>query len=280
MVVFPNAKINLGLRIIDRLPNGYHSIETIFLPISLCEVIEIVPLPEEATADKWFQSGLSIEGTSESNTVLRTVNMLRREGYKIPPISIELLKKIPFGAGLGGGSSDAAFTLKMLNEQFELRLSTEQMATMIAKIGADCSFFIHNEPMLGKGIGNLLTPISLPDFLREANIVLIKPPIFISTKEAYSKVSCHPQAQGTLEKMIQEPVERWQETFINDFEVPLFSTYPLLKELKEYLYSEGADYAAMSGSGSTIYGIFSSNKPSSFTSSLLKNCFVWQGQLL
>ncbi len=151
---------------------------------------------------------------------------------------------------------------------------------MIAEIGADCSFFIHNEPMLGKGIGNLLTPISLPDFLREANIVLIKPPIFISTKEAYSKVSCHPQVQGTLEKMIQEPVERWQETFINDFEVPLFSTYPLLKKLKEYLYSEGADYAAMSGSGSTIYGIFSSNKPSSFTSSLLKNCFVWQGQLL
>lgn len=281
MVVFPNAKLNLGLRIIERLSNGYHAIETIFLPVELCDIIEIVPLPEVQGVDQWQQSGVIIEEKAEENTVLRTLPMLREEGYPIPPLSVELVKKIPFGAGLGGGSADAAFMLKALNEMFHLELSTERMASMIKRIGADCPFFIHNTPMLGEGIGDVLTPLALPSSIKRAQILLIKPPIFISTKEAYSAISCRPEAKNSLKDLFQSPLSLWKELFINDFEEPLFKVYPLLKEIKEYIYALGADYASMSGSGSTLYGIFTRSIPPLTDAPFREESyFVWQGKLI
>lgn len=276
MVIFPNAKLNLGLRILERLPSGYHALETIFLPIGLCDVIEIVPLSPSQTADEWLQNGIPIEGKKEENTVLRTLQLLREEGYALPPVSIELLKKIPFGAGLGGGSSDASFTLKALNDMFHLGLSTETMLSLIKRIGADCPFFIYNTPMLGEGIGERLTPLTLPKSIQKATVLLIKPPIFISTKEAYSAIKCHPEARNSLTTLLEKPLSEWSKLFINDFEEPLFAQHPRLKEIKEYLYALGADYASMSGSGSTLYGIFTQSIPSLDTA-LLSDCFVWQG---
>lgn len=278
MLRFPNAKINLGLRILERLPNGYHTLETIFLPISLCDILEVVPAEKKESTDTWVQNGIIIEGAQEENTVLRTVAMLRNKGYKIPPLSIELLKKIPFGAGMGGGSADAASMLILLNDMFSLGLTQETMARYIKEIGADCPFFIYNRPMIGRGIGEVLSPITLPEDVTKARILLVKPPIAISTKEAYEQIKCHPEAANTLERLLQQPLEKWRDSLINDFEAPLFIRYPQLKEIKNSLYEHGAFYASMSGSGSTLYGLFEGEIPA-ILPSLFEDCFVWQGNM-
>ena len=248
MLTFPNAKINIGLNITEKRPDGYHNLETIFYPIDLCDTLEFV----EEKETKFTCSGLNIEGESDNNLIIKAYKLLKEE-FDLPTINIHLHKAIPMGAGLGGGSADAAFMLKMLNNEFQLNLTTQELEQKAAKLGADCAFFINNKPTLAKGIGNLFEPTCIN--LSRYHIVLVKPEVHVSTAEAYG--GCKPQRWTTpLEEAIKRPITEWKECIFNDFEKTVFIAHPELANIKELLYEKGAIYAAMSGSGSTIYGIF------------------------
>lgn len=248
MITFPNAKINIGLNITEKRPDGYHNLETIFYPIELCDSLEFVRNEEM----KFNSSGLIIDGNSQNNLIIKAYNLLKEE-FNLPNIAIHLHKAIPMGAGLGGGSADAAFMLKMLNEKFELGLSSQDLEKRAVKLGADCPFFISNKPVLAKGIGNIFEPTTIN--LSGYHIVLIKPEVHVSTAEAYG--GCKPQRWTTpLEVAIKRPITEWKDCIFNDFEKTVFVVHPELAEIKSWLYDKGAIYAAMSGSGSTIYGIF------------------------
>ncbi|MBO5974968.1 MAG: 4-(cytidine 5'-diphospho)-2-C-methyl-D-erythritol kinase [Paludibacteraceae bacterium] len=248
MICFPNAKINLGLNIVSRLPNGYHNIETVFYPIPLCDVLEFVP----AQKTSLYVEGVDFEGDIENNLVVRVLRLLQKD-FLLPELEIFLQKKIPVGAGLGGGSSDAAFMLKMLNQFFGLELSIEQMENYVSQLGADCAFFIKNKPVFATGIGNVFSDIDVS--LKDLYLALIKPNIFVSTKEAYSNV-VPKRPLIPLVDSIGQPVSFWKNTVENDFEKGIFELYPQIAKLKKDLYQNGAIYASMSGSGSSVYGIF------------------------
>ncbi len=248
MITFPNAKINIGLNITEKRPDGYHNLETIFYPIELCDALEFVKEKET----KFNCSGLEIEGEYNNNLIIKAYRLLKEE-FNLPSIEIHLHKAIPMGAGLGGGSSDAAFMLKMLNDNFQLGLSSQELQQKATKLGADCAFFIENKPTLAKGIGNIFEPTTLN--LAGYHIVLVKPNVHVSTAEAYE--GCKPQHWTTpLKEAIKQPIAEWKNYIFNDFEKTVFVAHPELANIKEMLYNKGAIYAAMSGSGSTIYGIF------------------------
>ena len=248
MITFPNAKINIGLNITEKRPDGYHNLETIFYPVELCDTLEFVRGEET----KFTCSGLNIEGESDNNLIMKAYRLLKEE-FDLPAINIHLHKAIPMGAGLGGGSADAAFMLKMLNEEFKLGLSAQELEERAAKLGADCAFFIENKQILGKGIGNIFEPTTVN--LAGYHIVLIKPEVHVSTAEAYG--GCKPQRWNVpLEEAVKRPIAEWRDCVFNDFEKTVFVAHPELAEIKDMLYAKGAIYAAMSGSGSTIYGIF------------------------
>ena len=251
MISFPNAKINLGLNVVGVRSDGYHNLETVFYPISLCDALEIVPAKRLSLTTL----GLPVEGDWEKNLVVRAFRLLQ-DDFGIPEVAIVLQKNIPMGAGLGGGSSDAAFMLKMLNEQFALHLTNEQLEQYASQLGADCAFFVQNKPVFAEGIGNEFSPISLS--LKGWHVVLIKPDTHISTAEAYRGVKCvAPDVR--LREALQRPMAAWKDCVRNDFEASVFPLHPELGEIKQWLYDSGAVYAAMSGSGSTIYGIFQSD---------------------
>jgi len=250
MICFPNAKINLGLHILSKRADGYHNIETVFYPVNLCDALEIVPATEGKTT--FSQTGISIGGKPEDNLVIKACSLLK-EDYNLPEISIYLRKQIPSGAGLGGGSSDAAFMIKLLNDFARLKLSGEQMEEYAGRIGADCSFFIQNKPVFAEGTGNVFSPVNIS--LRGYHLVMVKPSVSISTKEAYSQVKPQQPAMP-LKEIIRLPVNEWKTHLINDFEPGVFAQYPEIKEVKQQLYAEGAIYASMSGSGSAVFGIF------------------------
>lgn len=247
MISFANAKINLGLLVTEKRADGYHNIETVFYPIKIYDVVEMVS--DEVTS---FQtSGLHIPGQGE-NLCQRAFAVLQAD-YDLNPVSIQLLKNIPIGAGLGGGSSDAATVLKMLNDFNNLGLSMEQLAPYAERLGADCPFFLRNEPVFASGIGTTFKSVDLD--LSAYFIVVIKPEIHISTVEAYGHVI--PQTPKVdLIRAIQLPIQEWKFHLINDFELGIFEKYPQIEEIKHKLYQKGAIYAAMSGSGSAVYGIF------------------------
>jgi 4-diphosphocytidyl-2-C-methyl-D-erythritol kinase len=271
MLTFPNAKINLGLNIVERRPDGYHTIETVFYPIGLSDILEVEP--SETCADYSFSSsGIAIDGDPEDNLIIRAYRLLRSD-YQFPPVDISLVKQIPFGAGLGGGSSDAAFMLKTLNELFELKITPVKLEKLAARLGADCPVFIKNEPVYATGIGNVFTRVKLS--LKGKFIVLVKPDIHISTAEAYSFVV--PQKpEISLSKLIKLPITEWKNTIKNDFEKPIFLKYPEIGTIKNTLYKKGAIYASMSGSGSSVYGIFESEPE---ILDLFDNYFVTRGVL-
>ena len=248
MILFPNAKINLGLHIKNKRADGYHELETIFYSINFCDVLEILP-SDQLT---FTSSGIDIPG--KGNLCIDAYHLLR-DDFNIPAVHIHLHKIIPIGAGLGGGSSDAAFTLKGLNELFDLQLSREQLRTYAVKIGADCPFFIENKPMLATGVGEILESIELD--LSAYHIAIVKPNIHVSTKKAYSLVTPN-EPLYSLRDLIKTPVKQWQ--LQNDFEQSVFAKYPAIKDLKNSLYEQGAVYAAMSGSGSSVFGLFE-NRP-------------------
>lgn len=255
MNLFPNAKINIGLNVLEKRPDNYHNIETVFYPIGLKDSLIV----SESTASYLPKSAYTFKETGmlnitnpEQNLVIKALRLLQ-EDFDIEPVDIELTKHIPAGAGLGGGSSDAAFMLKALNELFQLKISTEGLEKYATKLGADCAFFVRNKPVLATGIGNVFQPIQLD--LSGYHLVLVKPDIFVYTPEAYASI--HPQhPEIPLLERTQEPIENWRNTIKNDFELPVFAKYPLIKEIKEHLYDLGAVYAAMSGSGSSVYGLF------------------------
>lgn len=255
MIVYPNAKINIGLNVVEKRPDGYHNLETVFYPIGLQDILEIKVLDDGNAPECGYKlkvTGTILDGSPEDNLVVRAFKMLRRD-FNIPPVSIGLYKHIPTGAGLGGGSSDAAFTIKTLNKRFDLRLTDEQMEDYCTRLGADCPFFIKDTPVFATGIGNEFHPVSFS--LKGKHLVLVKPDIFVSTKDAYAKVNVR-RPDTPLPELLAQPLETWKDTVINDFERSVFSKYPEIAAIKDSMYDIGAVYASMSGSGSSVFGIF------------------------
>lgn len=252
MITFPNAKINLGLNITEKRPDGYHNLETIFYPIPLEDALEACPRKEGPGCYSLSQSGLSIEGDAENNLVVKAYKLLD-ETYHLPPVDIYLHKHIPSGAGLGGGSADAAFMLKLLNRMYRLNLTDDQLEAYAARLGADCAFFVRNQPTYAEGIGNIFSPVELS--LAGWQLLLVKPNIFVSTRDAFARIRPrHPERN--LRDLINQPVESWKDYMINDFEKSVFPQFPAIGDIKTELYRLGAVYASMSGSGSSVYGLF------------------------
>ena len=252
MITFPNAKINLGLNIVERRADGYHNLETVFYPIPLTDVLEIVP---SQGADSTLTCyGNVVNCPVESNLVMRAYRLMKSE-FGLPPVDIHLYKHIPDGAGLGGGSSDASHTLTMLNEMFDLQVPQERLAELAATLGADCPFFVYNRPMQATGVGDVLTPVDVN--LSDKTLVVVKPPERVPTAEAYAHVT--PQPPVLLARdVVHLPLAMWDGALKNDFEPSVFDKHPRLWLIKAALLDAGAQYAAMSGSGSAIYGIFDS----------------------
>lgn len=251
MILFPNAKINLGLNVVEKRADGYHNIETVFYPIGLSDVLE-VELSETCTDYSFSSSGITIDGDPEDNLIVKAYHLLR-SGYQFPAIDITLIKQIPFGAGLGGGSSDAAFMLRAINQMFELKITPSRLEKIAAKLGADCPVFIRNRPVFATGIGNVFTSIDLS--LKGYFLLLVKPDIHVSTPEAYSLVVPE-KPETSLSELIKQPISEWKNVIKNDFEKSVFTRYPAIEKIKNDLYEMGALYASMSGSGSSVFGIF------------------------
>jgi 4-diphosphocytidyl-2-C-methyl-D-erythritol kinase len=248
MLTFPNAKINLGLNITGKRDDKFHNIESVFYPVNWTDALEIV----QSGSFKITLSGIPIDGNAEENLCAKVYHLLK-EKFNLPPVHIHLHKNIPVGAGLGGGSSDAAFTTKLLNKKFDLRLSEEEMENIVRPLGSDCAFFIGNKPVFATGKGDIFEKINFS--LKGKFILIIFPGIHISTKEAYSSVSPKVPEIRIPDILIKDP-SAWKALLKNDFEYSVFPEYPLLFSLKEELYKTGAIYAAMTGSGSAMYGIF------------------------
>lgn len=248
MVSFPNAKINLGLHVVARRPDGYHNIESCFYPVGWNDVLEIL----EADTLAFSSSGLPIPGDAAQNLCLKAYGALKKN-FDLPPVHIHLHKVIPIGAGLGGGSADGAFTVKLLNDKFELGLTPEQMEDYVRPLGSDCAFFIQNKPLYCYEKGDRFAEIAVD--LKGYFVALVNPGIHVSTPEAYAGIK--PQEPGIpLREVLRLPVSEWKGKLKNDFEETVFTKYPAIAEVKEKLYKAGAAYASMSGSGATVYGIF------------------------
>lgn len=274
MISFPNAKINIGLNIIEKREDGFHNIESVFYPVGLCDALEVVENTDK-TADRivFTSSGIEIPGDASSNLCCRAFHLIARE-YSLPNVKIHLHKHIPIGAGLGGGSSDAAFFIRLLNEKFEVGLAWGEMHHYAKQLGSDCSFFVSNKPAFVEGKGDKFESIKLD--LSNFYIALVYPNIYINTAKAYS--SAHPKKSGrSLENdVLNLPIEQWKNNIHNDFEDSVFPQFSELKKIKEELYSQGALYASMSGSGSALYGIFKNNTD---LKQKFPNAFVWEGGL-
>ena len=248
MISFANAKINLGLSVTEKRQDGYHNIETIFYPVQLYDVLEF----NEASDFAFETYGIDIPENGD-NLCTKAFNLLKSDYPDIRPVHIKLLKNIPVGAGLGGGSSDAAFVLKALNELNSLGLNSIQLQDYASKLGADCAFFIDNKPLFAEGIGTTFSEVEVD--LSNYFIAIIKPDIHISTAEAYASIT--PQIPKVdLKRAIQLPIQEWKYHITNDFELGIFEKYPLIQDIKRKLYEKGALYACMSGSGSSVFGIF------------------------
>lgn len=275
MITYPNAKINIGLNITERRHDGYHNIESVFYPINLQDAVEIKTIEGEEPQGgyKLKVSGTILDGTPDDNLVVKAYQLLRKD-FNFPAQKIHLYKHIPVGAGLGGGSSDAAAIIKMLNEKFALGLTSEQMQNYAVQIGADCPFFISNTPVFATGIGNIFTPIEFS--LHGKTIILVKPDIFVSTRDAYALVKPSPAAIP-LTEAIKQPISEWKQIITNDFEKSVFAKYPEIAAIKDKLYDMGALYASMSGSGSAVYGIFDS--PIEYADEIFSGYFCRQREL-
>ena len=249
MIVFPNAKINLGLRVLRRRSDNFHDIETVFYPVPWCDALEIIPSPDGTHS--FTTSGLPVPGAEEHNLCLRAWRLIQQQ-HSLPQVHMHLYKAIPMGAGLGGGSSDAAHTLIAANKLFDLNLSKETLAQMAATLGSDCPFFIYNKPMLATGRGEQLQRIDID--LSQYAIFVVKPQIAISTAVAYASLS--PAENSDAQQAIQLHPKYWKDKLINDFEATVTRAHPQIAAIKEKLYEAGAIYAAMSGSGSAVYGLF------------------------
>ncbi|MDO1445738.1 4-(cytidine 5'-diphospho)-2-C-methyl-D-erythritol kinase [Rhodocytophaga aerolata] len=269
MVVFPTCKINLGLNIIAKRPDGFHNIESCFYPVGWTDVLEMVPAESFAFAS----TGIPIPGDAAGNLCVKAYQFLQKD-FSLPPVSIHLHKVIPIGAGLGGGSADGAFCIKLLNQVFALNLTVAQMQEYARRLGSDCAFFIENTPVFCYGKGDQFRDIQVD--LSKYYIALVNPQIHIGTAEAYAGIT-PAEPERKIEEILALPIERWKEYLINDFEKNIFANYPGIRQIKDSLYTHGAVYASMSGSGSTVYGIF--EKETDVKSLFPEHYQLWQGKL-
>lgn len=300
MICFPNAKINVGLHILSKRSDGYHNLETLLYPIGLKDALEIIPMQtrnidqgkavtmiQEETMDtvgtletvktvtttgyRLYQTGTPLKGATETNLVIKALQQVK-ERRSIPPIDIHLLKKIPSGAGLGGGSSDGAFMLRLLNDAFQLQFTEEELTRMAATLGTDAPFFIGNRPALATGIGDRLEPIDLN--LSGYFLLLVKPDIEVSTKKAYTMVT-PATPEMSIREIVCQPVSEWKRALKNDFEPPILKRYPTIARIKRQLYDMGALYASMSGSGSSVYALFEEEPREPGWRASFTDCFTW-----
>lgn len=253
MLVFPNCKINLGLHVTARRPDGYHNIETVFYPINWCDALEVIENTASGDAFQLTHSGLHIEGDLKSNLLYKAWKLINSE-KKLPPVKVHLHKHIPMGAGLGGGSADAAFFINGLNTQFALGYNESERISLASQLGSDCAFFIHNKPVLATGRGNEFSNIHAD--LSQYYILLVYPAIHSNTKDAYEGLTPKAPKHDLRGIIDSHSVKDWKSLLVNDFETSIFKKYPAVEALKHQLYDQGALYAAMSGSGSTVFGIF------------------------
>ncbi len=261
MLSFPNARITIGLQVKAKRNDGYHNIETLMLPVSMHDALEVVPAVDGRAGFRL--SGLDVPGSPAENLVLQAVDLIQREhllrsgrsAEALPPLHIYLRKGIPPGSGLAGGSSDAVFMLRLFDSYFNLNLCQRRLDELAAELGSDCPFFLRNKPMLASGRGELLEAIHIPDIYNYHPIIII-PPIHINTQKAYKKICPNPERQP-LKAILEQPVADWQDLLTNDFEVALFTEHPYLQKIKVRLLKQGATYASLSGSGSALFGLFS-----------------------
>lgn len=252
MIVFPNCKINLGLEILRKRPDGYHDLQTVFYPVNYTDILEFI----EAPSFHFQSTGLPIANDPASNLCVKAYQLLKGKFPDLPAVSMHLHKQIPMGAGLGGGSSDGAYTLHALDKHFGTGLSEQDLIDMALQLGSDCPFFIVNRPVVAFGRGEVMEPIALS--LAGYTLVMIHPGIHVSTKDAFAGII--PHETGTeLKKRILEPVDQWKHWLVNQFEATVGARYPLIMDIKAMLYDQGAVYASMSGSGSVVYGLFRSD---------------------
>jgi len=267
VIIFSNCKINLGLRVLRRRADGYHDLETVFYPIPFHDVVEVIRT--EQPPMQFSSSGISVDVAPEQNLCMKAYALLSRHA-DLPPVKLHLHKNIPSGAGLGGGSANAAFTLKLLNAKLNLGLSIEQLLDMALQLGSDCPFFIVNRPCFASGRGELFEPVDLTS-LQQYKIAIVDPGIHISTAWAFSKLT--PMSESpSIKEIIQQPIETWKQQLVNDFEEVVFAEHPELKDIKNKMYEHGAVYAAMSGSGSGMYGLFEMNADTSW----MKNARIFE----
>jgi 4-diphosphocytidyl-2-C-methyl-D-erythritol kinase len=252
MIIFPNGKINLGLHILEKKATGYHDIETVFYPVDFSDALEILPSASSEEI-QFTYSGLRLSGPTSSNLCVKAYHLVKEIYPKLPSVKMHLHKTIPMGAGLGGGSSDGTSTLLALNKLFHLQLSDESIAGLALKLGSDCPFFIHNKPVLAEGRGEVFSDIELS--LKGYELVLIFPGLHIPTPWAFS-VAIPRRPETSLRQILSLPPSQWKKALVNDFEVPVCKAYPQIAEIREELYRKGAIYAALSGSGSTVFGLF------------------------
>ncbi len=263
MVCFPNCKLNIGLYITSKRSDGYHNLETVFYPVTgLKDVLEVVP----AEAADISLHGKVVAGNKHDNLIWKAYQLLKQDYPNIPRLSIHLLKNIPMGAGMGGGSADGAFMIKLLNDYCNLALSKGKMIDYALQLGSDCPFFIENTPQYATGRGELMQPVSID--LSAHSIQLICPQVHVSTAAAFKMITPQP-AHFNLQRLPELPIEQWKDLVTNDFEAPVFAQHPQLAAIKSQLYAQGAIYAAMSGSGSTIFGIFPKGQKASINTDLL-----------
>ena len=274
MLVFPNAKLNLGLYVTGRRPDGFRNLESVFVPLPWCDALEVLPAPANTAQSTLALTGIPIPGEPGTNLCLRAYELLAAT-FDLPPVQMHLHKDVPIGAGLGGGSADAAFALRALNSQFGLKLAPEQLESYARRLGSDCAFFIRNEPVFAHSRGDMFEDFALD--LSGTACLVVYPGLHIGTAEAYARVEPR-SPRHDLRRSLGQPMATWRDTVSNDFEDALTPTYPVLGEIKRQLYAAGATYASLSGSGSAVYGLFPGLLeapelawPTGYT--------VWRGQL-
>ncbi len=273
MLLFPNAKINLGLAVTEKRPDGYHNLLTVFYPIGLHDILEFVEVPEAPKGQATLTvTGIKVDGDPVNNLCIKAYNQLHND-FGLSAVSVHLHKIIPIGAGLGGGSSDAAFMLRGLDHHFNLSLAPGKLEEYAAKIGSDCAFFIRNHPVFAYERGNVFRDLQVN--LDDYYLLLVHPGIHISTAEAYSQIT-PAWPEKSPEDIARMPVKEWKDLLANDFEKNILARHPEIKKIKDRLYETGAIYACMSGSGSSVFGIFSEMPP---VPEDLAGYFHWKGKL-
>lgn len=256
MINFPIAKINLGLNVVSKRDDGYHNLETVFYPVPIKDALEVFPMEDGFPSDVRCDlkvTNIFIDGDEQKNLVVKAYNMIAQD-YELPRVHVHLYKHIPTQAGMGGGSSNCAYMIRLLNEMFSLGMSDEKMIGYAARLGADCAFFIKAQPAYAEGIGEKLQPISID--LSGYKMLVVRPNIPVSTKEAFSLITPQVPKKNCLD-IVRQPIETWKDELVNDFERSVFAIHPEIGRLKEMMYEQGAVYAAMSGSGSSVFGLFS-----------------------